>query len=346
MSELAFDKDGEPMEFDPEAELLRVRRFRNPGMRGTCETVRNDEGAPLYVSPDTTYLELKKMVGGVAGYYRLDQCDDRRNLIADAQPAYVSISEGHRNSSAMAADDTRDVVIRELVRANSEMCRTMAEQFSDVMKATAEILRAADGAGLPRREPAPAPAVVEEEKDNDAEDEDDDEVDPQSHVWSLIEEMIPTIKMWIAAKVAERSAPPPPAATPAPAPVAPTPVPAPAAARSSAPAQSSVAAGVSPASSSTTAATEPAPAETRNAAPTPEQWVHLLAIREKLSPREAGIAEAVVTRMTPDLRAQWLAELSALSVDQAVEIVRSMIPKPAGTPASSPGENAPSKDGT
>ncbi|MBZ0231419.1 MAG: hypothetical protein K8M05_03650, partial [Deltaproteobacteria bacterium] len=211
MSELAFDKDGEPMELDPETELLRVRRFRNPGMRGTCETVRDDDGAPLFVSPDTTFLELKKMVGGVAGYYRLDQCDDRRNAIADAQPAYVSISDGHRNSGGPAADDTRDVVIRELVRANAEMCRTMAEQFSDVMRATAEILRAADGAGLPRREPPPTPPVVEEE-DEDDEADDEGEIDPQSHVWSLIEEMIPTIKMWIAAKVAERSTPPPPAA--------------------------------------------------------------------------------------------------------------------------------------
>jgi len=39
MSELAFDKDGEPIEQHEECEVWRVRRFRNPGMRGTCETV-------------------------------------------------------------------------------------------------------------------------------------------------------------------------------------------------------------------------------------------------------------------------------------------------------------------
>ena len=121
---------------------------------------------------------------------------------------YVTLSETEGELRAAAAShgwDLEGVVIRELVRANSEMCRTMAEQFSDVMKATAEILRAADGAGLPRREPVPAAPVVEEDKDDDEEEDDDedDEVDPQAHVWSLIEDMIPTIKMWIAAKVAD-----------------------------------------------------------------------------------------------------------------------------------------------
>ena len=47
MSELAFDKEGEPIELHEDCEVLRVRRFRNPGMRGTCETVREDDGAPL-----------------------------------------------------------------------------------------------------------------------------------------------------------------------------------------------------------------------------------------------------------------------------------------------------------
>ncbi len=63
--------------------------------------------------------------------------------------------------------------------------------------------------------------------------------------------------------------------------------------------------------------------------PTAEQWAHLYAIRAQLSPREATIASTVVVRMAPELRAQWLAELSALSVEQAAEVVRSMIPKPA-----------------
>ena len=332
MSELAYDKEGEPIEQHEECELWRVRRFRNPGMRGTCETVREDDGAPLYAPADCTFLEFKRLVGAEPGFYRLDQCDNRRQPIPDAAPAYVSITEGHRNGGGGAIEDPRDMVIRELVRANADMHRTMAMQHAEMLRAAAELLRAADGAKLPARLPLPpAPAEPHDDDDEvDDDDVDDAELDPQSHVWSLIEEMLPTIKMWIAAKVAERSAPPPPAATPAPAPPASPPAPAPAAAPSPAPAPapSSVAAGVSPAAP-TTATPEAVPAsEVRNAAPSPEQWAHLLAIREKLSPREAAIAEAVVMKMPPDVRAQWLAELSALSVDQAAEIVRSMIPAP------------------
>jgi hypothetical protein len=61
--------------------------------------------------------------------------------------------------------------------------------------------------------------------------------------------------------------------------------------------------------------------------PTPEQWAHLFAVRARLSPREVAIVETVILRMAPETRAQWLAELSVLSVDEAAEIVRSMIPK-------------------
>lgn len=78
--------------------------------------------------------------------------------------------------------------------------------------------------------------------------------------------------------------------------------------------------------------------------PTPEQWAHLLAIRSRLSPREAAIVEAVVIRMTPEMRARWLAELTMLSLDEAAEVVRSQIPKPplkprrSGTGATDEGE--------
>lgn len=71
-----------------------------------------------------------------------------------------------------------------------------------------------------------------------------------------------------------------------------------------------------------------APAEHhRNAplVPTSEQLAHLQAIRERLSPREAAITDNAVTRMSTDMLARWLAELSAFSVDDAVQTIRSMI---------------------
>lgn len=206
MSELAFDKEGEPIELHEDCEVLRVRRFRNPGMRGTCETVREDDGAPLYVSVECSFLEFKRLVGGEAGFYRLDQCDVRREPVPDAAPAYVSITEGQRNSAGASGADSRDDVIRELARANADMCRTIAGQASDMMRAAAELMRAADGAGIPRRAPLPA---LERDNDEDDDQDEDDVAEEQPNVWGLIEQMMPSIQMWLASMAAKRSSTPP-----------------------------------------------------------------------------------------------------------------------------------------
>ena len=63
------------------------------------------------------------------------------------------------------------------------------------------------------------------------------------------------------------------------------------------------------------------------AAPTPEQIAHLLAIRALLTQREAAIADEVVVRMSDAVRAQWLAEISAMAVNDAADAVRSIIAK-------------------
>jgi len=65
-----------------------------------------------------------------------------------------------------------------------------------------------------------------------------------------------------------------------------------------------------------------------------------MAIQARMSPREAAIAKTVALRMTPEMRAQWLAELSMLSVDQAVELVRSMIPAPGSKALAKPDRKA------
>jgi hypothetical protein len=51
-----------------------------------------------------------------------------------------------------------------------------------------------------------------------------------------------------------------------------------------------------------------------------------MAILQALEPDERKVARAVVQRMTGDQRAHWLDELSVLTVEQAVELVRSMMP--------------------
>jgi hypothetical protein len=74
----------------------------------------------------------------------------------------------------------------------------------------------------------------------------------------------------------------------------------------------------------TTPAATPPPRNARPE-PTPEQVRHLLAIREQLSAKERAIAENAISRMTPDVLADWLAELSALTVDEATQMLRQMI---------------------
>ncbi len=330
MSELAFDGNGEPITFPAEAEELRVRRFRNPGMRGACEVVHDRDGVPLYVPIDTSYVEFRRLVDGMPGRYRLDPTDAERRVIASSTPAYVTISEAPRGAPASGPDD-RECVIRELARANADMAKTIADRFASVMQAAADLLRAADGAGLPKREPMAAPPVESEEEEDETDDDLDDEVDSPD-IAALVAQLLPTVQMWLASKAAAKPAAGAPAAAPAPAPVP------------SAPAQEAAlpngigepgsAAGAVAASESTSPASVPVsatptgaePPGARNAAlPSLGQAAHLMAIHARLTGEEKHIVELVVGRMTPADRSEWLTELSRMAVDDAAALVRSLI---------------------
>ncbi|MGN6109131.1 MAG: hypothetical protein ACTHU0_28755 [Kofleriaceae bacterium] len=71
----------------------------------------------------------------------------------------------------------------------------------------------------------------------------------------------------------------------------------------------------------------PATAHAPNVPPIPtrEQLKHLSAIRAKLSPTEQAIAQHTISRMEPQMLASWLAALSAMSVDEATELIRRMV---------------------
>ena len=56
---------------------------------------------------------------------------------------------GRGRARATPSDDT----IREAMRLNTELAKSVIERFPEMMHAAAELLRAADGAGLPAREP-------------------------------------------------------------------------------------------------------------------------------------------------------------------------------------------------
>lgn len=386
--DLAFDREGNPFRFRSQTRKLRPRRWKHAGQRGTCAAVLDPDGEQLLIDADADFAEFRAAVRNSPGFYRLDQCDGDGIAIEDAPPAYVTI-ESARNASMQSESDPRDAIIRDLAQALADSNRTLTEQFSSVMNATAVVLRAADGAGLPRREPPPPPASAPDSPDDDEDSDDDEDHDdadehrpePAEKLWAIIEQMLPSIQMWLAA-MASRTSPTPAAAPSTPELAAPPAL----AATSAAPIVDGVAAGpsapefprvaatvsadsavssaIAPNVGSSTPPTAPsadpipavaapsaaiatavsAPlAEPRNASPsaepTAQQWAHLMAIRTRLAPRELAIAERVLVRMTTEMRRQWLAQLSAHSVDEATEIVRSLIPRPAPTAPTDSGKH-------
>jgi hypothetical protein len=74
MSELAFDREGNPFRFSRRTKKLRPRRWKNPGQRGTCAAVLDADGEQIFIEADAEYVEFRSTVGNVPGFYRLDQC--------------------------------------------------------------------------------------------------------------------------------------------------------------------------------------------------------------------------------------------------------------------------------
>jgi hypothetical protein len=338
MSELHYDADGEPAKLPATAEEFRVRRFRKPGERGACEIVHGADGAPLYVAVDTTYNEFRTLVDGVAGRYRLDPVDGARAVCKDAVPMYVTIDPARRNSGGQG--DEPSGMVRELMRANVEMMRAnvemtkhVTERLAGIMSATSEILRAADGANLPRREPLPPLPAAEVDDPDDEDDDDQDPVNPLAIALArLLEQATPMLGAYMADRMARERRAQAAAAAPAASSAAPAPAAAPAPEPAATPATPAPAAAAAPPATPATPPTNAPAADLRNAAPpppaapTPEQIQHLFAVRAKLTDAEQRVVMAAIPRMDPTARAEWMATVCALSVDDAAELVRSMMP--------------------
>ena len=394
MASLAFDKHGKPFKLHRLTRQLAVRVFSNPGGRGSCFPVRDDDGNDVVVDADADYQDFCAAVKGEPGQYRLDQYDEHGGEIAGAPPAYAVIRDT-RNAAGASGIDPRDAVILQLAESNTALAQTNAEvskvaieHFAAVMHATAEILHA------PVKPPAVATPSNDEEEDDEADDAPEPEEEDPWAAWrpilKMAEPLLPKLGELLYEQIVvllkKKSATPPPAAVtnavpaapPAPAPVAEpsveagpvgaaagasspslvasspqavTPPPsspakppaskitgasspptAPSSPEAAALSPSATAADASPASTSGPAlAVKSAGGETapRNAAlsPTPEQWEHLHAIREQLTPKERAVAENAILRMDADVLAQYLSDLSALPVDAAVASIRSMIAK-------------------
>lgn len=177
MSQLAFNLHGE--RFEPPADMVfwRVRRLKSGG-RGTPEVVYGSDGLPLVLSGEADVEEFRRLVRGAPGRYRLDPVNENQLPCEESSPAYLQLEESERETGGGTAAPARnDELLRAVVAANTEMVRCIAERFATVMDSAATLLRAADGAGMPQREPKPGPAPEVREVAPAAQPVNDDEAE-------------------------------------------------------------------------------------------------------------------------------------------------------------------------
>jgi hypothetical protein len=289
MSELAYDAEGDRFEVPAHVTGWRVRRFRNVGARGAPEVVFGDDGRPLVVPVDANIDDFRLAVGGVPGRYRLDPLEASGKSAEKVPVAYLQFSDPSRpptSGGAVAPVPSTDAMLAEVVRANAEMVKVIADRFSGVMEAAASLLRAADGAGLPARAPAELRNAGVELDDQDDEDEDEDH---EPGLGDFITQVMPLVQMVMAKQSAK-----------------------------SAPVRNAQASTSSPA---------PEPAKvTKPAGPiTPAMMAHFQAVQARLTAEEADFARAVAAELSPAEIQQWMAELSAMTVDDAVAMIRKHI---------------------
>ncbi len=302
MSELACDMNGDPIVLPAHAQYWRVRRFRSPGSRGAPEVVVTRDGAPLLLPIDIGFLEFREIVEQVPGRYRLDPIDEKRKIISNAPAAYLTIAEAARRNGAGGPElgalmDGTESALRDLARANVEMARVnadvsrnIADRFAGIMQAAAEVIRAADGAGIVSRLPPPVLELDGESPGDDDGDQVDGDQEPTFA--GLAAQILPMIQMWLQVKHAKTAA------------------------------ASGGGGAVDPEAEGSAAPAAPI----RNATPTPAQVAHLMAVQKLLTAQEAAVAQATAARLSEADRAELLAELETMTVEQAAAFVRSMLP--------------------
>ncbi len=192
MSELAFNINGEAFDLPATATGWRVRRMRP---RGAPEVVYGRDGAPLIVPAEAGLEELRQFVGA-AGKYRLDAIDERGRTIDKLPASYVIVPPSEDDTQVVAADGPRTIdgsantLVAEAMRLNTELAKSVVERFPQMVQAAAELLRAADGAGLPSR----APRVRDEDVEEADGDDLDDEVPPAGFdLNSLVAQVMPLL---------------------------------------------------------------------------------------------------------------------------------------------------------
>ncbi len=344
MSELAYNANGDTFEIPATVTGWRVRRMKP---RGAPELVYGRDGRPLTVPVESEIDDLREAVV-TPGRYRLDPINDDGKCVDGVPPAYVQVVKPERTadtSTALVVPSTGDDAIREAMRLNTELAKSVIDRFPDMMTAAAELLRAADGAGLPARRPRELDADDhgDEADVDDARNEVASAAPPSFDLNTFVNLLIPkipdiitglmsgTLKIpafaemfdWRKASASGKAHETAPTAERASAKTKPE----------SAKRESTRATSAGPA-----AANEPTHATEAHASgvePTlppmdPATLMHFVAIQGALKPEEAALARAVAADLgAAELRA-WFDDLKAMDVPGAVATIRSMIGKKKG----------------
>lgn len=314
-SELAFNQQGEPFTYPDTVRELRVSFM--PGRRGRPKLLYGDDGLPMTIDVGGSIDDLRDIVP-TSGRVRLDAIDEHGKAVEGVPPAYVEVKVPPRNAAESDSPEpvtpvlsSTDFAVRELVRANielarsnSELAKSVATQQPDLIKAAAEILRAADGAGLPRREPL---GEWDDMNPDDEVDQEEPSAQPQNPMLVMLEQLAPLISKFTGVDVTA-----PRAATATKAAVAPKHSGEPEPTRRTTSADETTHVG----------ATEP-PTPSVAANPT----AHLMAIQSQLTPEERSYIENVMKNMTLPALIQARDHFARMTVEDAVAAIRGEIEK-------------------
>jgi hypothetical protein len=241
------------------------------------------------------------------------------------------------------------------MRVNSDLARTVINQFPQMLESAAVLLRAADAADMPRRAPRPFELVAADDEADEEEHEPEAPPAKQGGVMGLLEMLFeklgPQILTAVLAgklrvpgglgavldgrRAATASATTEPQARSTPG-VEPAPgrrVPAPASSRVARPAHPSSAAPSATTPGMVVPSVDVPPAGATALPglpadlPTIDQadMAHFMNILKALSVREAMYAQALAAELSPSELRAWIAELKQLSVPEAVVKIRAVL---------------------
>jgi hypothetical protein len=301
MSELAFNLNGDPFDVPPNAAGWRVRPMK---AKGAPEVVYGRNGLPL-VLPIEADLDDVRQETGAPGRYRFDPIDEANRPIAGASAGYVFVHADPQlavTAPSATRSEPSDSIVIEAMRMNTEIAKSVVDRFPLMLEAAATLLRAADGAGLPAREPR----AVDE--DDDVEDADDVVDSPASSptfelINTLVAQIVPVIVTSLASKgmpklgsvLDWRKAAP------------------------TKPAKKATDVGEADTTSEVAASTAELPPLDAAA------MTKVMQIQAALTPAEQARARKLGAELSPTELREWFAELSALDVPSAIAKVRSVI---------------------